>query len=57
MLTFRATRLHVDFASKRVGFNGKVKTDSTAKAKITEENFSDELKERLENFKNRILKA
>ena len=35
--------------------DGKINKDVTVKAKITEENFSVELKERLEDFKNRIL--
>lgn len=37
------------------GYDGKIKKDITVKAKITEENFSVELKERLDDFKNRIL--
>ncbi len=36
------------------GYDGKITTDSTAKAKITEENFSDELKIKFDDFKNRI---
>jgi len=37
------------------GYDGKRKTDINVKAKINEENFSDELRERLSIFKNRIL--
>ena len=37
------------------GYDGKIKTDITVKAKMTEENYSDELKERLNSFKNCIL--
>ena len=37
------------------GYDGKIETDITVKAKITAENFSDELRERLNSFKNSIL--
>lgn len=37
------------------GYDGKIKTNITVKAKITEGNFSDELRERLNSFKNSIL--
>jgi flavodoxin len=37
------------------GYEGKIKTDIMVKAKITEDNFSDELRERLHSFKNNIL--
>ena len=37
------------------GYDGKIKKDITVKAKITEDNFSDELRERLNSFKNCIL--
>jgi len=38
------------------GYDGKITTDITAKAKITEENFSDKLKERLDSFTDSILR-
>ena len=37
------------------GHDRKIKKGTTVKAKITEENFGVELKERLDDFKNRIL--
>jgi hypothetical protein len=38
------------------GYQSKIKTDITSKAKITEENFNDELKKRLDDFKNSIFR-